>query len=396
MEPKKLDGSTWKMPEGLKSPLQKVAELCKQTPGLWDTIVALRGPDTPSERECIEEPRRSSLYHARVDRKMRTAAVIRGLAVGQQAAAKTRTDIAYIVLPPQDEWDHFDRHMVKAANALNLEIKIDPSLSIKSGEKAVMVEKLSPFPLPTPKHTPTALHVNSGIPAAFPPYAPNCQGLATKWTLNYLYSHTVSTKSALAACLAEHPEWFIQEGMIMPPPPPKTEAAAGFPYYAPGAALGEDPPKVTKGLITLKKAGLKVKTEYVAQFNALQAKLFNPPSTGLVTATKQIITTHPSWFTGADSDEAWPSTLAAPATPSLSTWKWGQPGYLLLKAAYKDMVTMGEWIVFKKQIHSLAQSHPELPWDEALAAGSWTDFQIKYGSFSLNSPPPTGMEEPGF
>lgn len=93
---------------------------------LWDLITGLRGPDTPSERPDMSGEEANRAYQARRDRKHDTTEVIRAKAffgvIGGQA--RSRTDVDYITLPPKSKWDHFDKHMARAAEIIEVGVKI--------------------------------------------------------------------------------------------------------------------------------------------------------------------------------------------------------------------------------------------------------------------------------
>jgi len=92
---------------------------------LWDILTALRGPDSPSERASMTSAESSAAYAGRRKRKRQTVEVIRGKALLGMVggAARYRTDINYVELPPTSEWDHFDKHVDRAAKALGIEVK---------------------------------------------------------------------------------------------------------------------------------------------------------------------------------------------------------------------------------------------------------------------------------
>lgn len=94
---------------------------------LWDIMTALRGPDAPSEKPDEPEQVQAAHYAARRKRKAKTTEVIRFKAfygaVG--GSARWRDDRDYVKVPPSSKQDHFDRHIVKAATALGLEMRED-------------------------------------------------------------------------------------------------------------------------------------------------------------------------------------------------------------------------------------------------------------------------------
>lgn len=92
----------------------------------WDLITCLRGPDSPSETPSMTSAESSAAYSGRRARKADTVEVIREKAffgsVG--GAARHRDDRDYVLLPPREEWDHFDKHVDRAARAIGLEVRI--------------------------------------------------------------------------------------------------------------------------------------------------------------------------------------------------------------------------------------------------------------------------------
>lgn len=127
----------WKLPEHLKKPLTTIRQLMETTPGLWDIIACQRGPDSPSERPYQPSRQAYELHTARRERKSRTGAVIRGLSGISTGGASQRTDRDYVELPPENEWDHYDKHIARAAQAMGIAVHIVPELSIfKDGTPA--------------------------------------------------------------------------------------------------------------------------------------------------------------------------------------------------------------------------------------------------------------------
>lgn len=117
-----------------------VGEFLSTAPGnerqrFWDIITCQRGPDSPSERGEMADSEASAAYQLRRKRKRDTVEVIRAMSFGGVVggAARYRTDIQYVTLPPSSQWDHFDRHVYKAAMALGIEIR-QPKASKKGGE----------------------------------------------------------------------------------------------------------------------------------------------------------------------------------------------------------------------------------------------------------------------
>ena len=92
----------------------------------WDLMTALRGPDSPSERPDMSPKEASKAYTRRRERKYRTVEIIREAAffgtVGGQARYHKDTKVT---LPPSKAWDHFDRHVARAAGRIGLEVVKD-------------------------------------------------------------------------------------------------------------------------------------------------------------------------------------------------------------------------------------------------------------------------------
>lgn len=102
-------------------------ELLRSNPNasaVWDIMTALRGPDSPSERPDMDPVEASSAYAGRRKRKYDTVEVVRakafyGVCGGQ---ARSHADEA-VTLPPSQQWDHFDKHVARAARWLKLGVK---------------------------------------------------------------------------------------------------------------------------------------------------------------------------------------------------------------------------------------------------------------------------------
>lgn len=121
----------------------------------WNVITCLRGPDSPSERDNMDGLEATVAYRARRARKKATVEVIRGHALGGKvggSAARWRDDIDYVTVPPHEQMDHFDRHVVKAANALGLKVRVvdstpkDPAPAVEVVKKKKVIS--SPFTIP--------------------------------------------------------------------------------------------------------------------------------------------------------------------------------------------------------------------------------------------------------
>lgn len=122
-----LSDEVKKMLEGLTFDEQRVAMgiFIKTDRGqhLWDLITGLRGPDSPSERPDRSSKENKEAYALRRKRKYNSTEIIRSHAffgvVGGSARYHGGEEI---ILPPSSEWDHFDKHMARAAQAIGLRI----------------------------------------------------------------------------------------------------------------------------------------------------------------------------------------------------------------------------------------------------------------------------------
>ena len=106
-----------------------VAEFLKTSSGahqFWEIITGLRGPDSPSELDNMPSDVYAKAYDARRKRKAKTVEVIRGKAFFgvSSGSARVRHDRDYVVVPKKHQ-DHFDKHVVRAAEALGLEVKYE-------------------------------------------------------------------------------------------------------------------------------------------------------------------------------------------------------------------------------------------------------------------------------
>lgn len=111
----------------LQAMLKEVQRMVTQEPQgkeLWDILTCLRGPDSPSERGDGSGSANASAYKARRERKYKTGEVIRHMSGLFGGAARHRAS-DYVTLPPREEWDHYDRHVEKAAKALGLRVQIE-------------------------------------------------------------------------------------------------------------------------------------------------------------------------------------------------------------------------------------------------------------------------------
>lgn len=109
---------------------------------LWDLITCLRGPDSPSEKPNMTSNESREAYGGRRKRKAKTVEVIRHYAFNGiiGGCARSRSDRDYVELPPTSEWDHFDRHVERAAQVLGLEVRVEKNEASK-GLEINMVEE---------------------------------------------------------------------------------------------------------------------------------------------------------------------------------------------------------------------------------------------------------------
>lgn len=110
-----------------KERLKMLRQWIGEDSALWDILTAMRGPDRGadqphSERPCDSGDEHGRLYRARVARKMTTVAVLRYHALGSICGART-SSADHVVLPVESQWDHFDKHVARAANALGVRIE---------------------------------------------------------------------------------------------------------------------------------------------------------------------------------------------------------------------------------------------------------------------------------
>ena len=108
---------------------ETVGVIIKSNPNagpFWDIITCQRGPDAPSERPDQSGPVASAAYAARRKRKFNTVEVIRSVSFGGfvGGAARSHEDDK-VILPPQKQWDHFDKHVARAANVLGLKVEVE-------------------------------------------------------------------------------------------------------------------------------------------------------------------------------------------------------------------------------------------------------------------------------
>ena len=89
----------------------------------WDILTCLRGPDSPCERVGMSPTEASIAYDGRRKRKFDTVEVIRSAAFfGIVGGVARHHPGEEVLLPPEQEWDHFDKHVWKAARRLGLKV----------------------------------------------------------------------------------------------------------------------------------------------------------------------------------------------------------------------------------------------------------------------------------
>ena len=120
----------------LSEAIKEIRRYLKDSPdgqALWDILTALRGPDNPTERGGMSDAQWNEQYRLRRARKRETVEVIRGKTFPNCGEARCREDIDYVTLPPKAEWDHFDKHVARAAHWLGL--RIEEKAKAKPGVK---------------------------------------------------------------------------------------------------------------------------------------------------------------------------------------------------------------------------------------------------------------------
>ena len=95
----------------------------------WDLMSCIRGPDTPSERPDMDPTERDTTYRGRRERKFKTTEAIRhDMFYGTVGGSARHHQASFVTLPPSSVHDHFDRHIVRGATILGLEIKTEAKL----------------------------------------------------------------------------------------------------------------------------------------------------------------------------------------------------------------------------------------------------------------------------
>ncbi len=91
----------------------------------WDIMGCVRGPDSPSERPDMDSDESARAYKGRRTRKYETVEVIReAMFFGVVGGAARSHKGKKVVLPAHSKRDHFDRHVERAANALEIPVEI--------------------------------------------------------------------------------------------------------------------------------------------------------------------------------------------------------------------------------------------------------------------------------
>lgn len=105
----------------------EIGKMVRDNGQLWDILTCLRGPDSPSERASMSRSEHDEAYRKRRERKAKTVEVIRWHALqgAVGGSARYRSDRDWVELPPRDEWDHFDKHVDRAARSLGLGVRIE-------------------------------------------------------------------------------------------------------------------------------------------------------------------------------------------------------------------------------------------------------------------------------
>lgn len=91
----------------------------------WDVITALRGPDSPSERGDQTPSEQAMNYDRRRARKYESGEIIRSAAFYGAIGGAARSHKGdTVVVNPGVAQDHYDRHVVRAATVLGLNVKV--------------------------------------------------------------------------------------------------------------------------------------------------------------------------------------------------------------------------------------------------------------------------------
>lgn len=102
---------------------------------LWDLLTGLRGPDSPSERPNMSHEEQAAAYKGRRARKYNTVEIIREAAFfGVVGGAARYHEDTKVTVPPSKEWDHFDKHVARAAQTIGLGVEYGPGVDPPKGD----------------------------------------------------------------------------------------------------------------------------------------------------------------------------------------------------------------------------------------------------------------------
>lgn len=167
---------------------------------LWDLMTGLRGPDSPSERGDMTSEEQARAYKGRRARKFKTVEVIRAKAFNGVIGGSARSHHAdHITLPPRGQWDHFDRHMERAARVLGLKVVVEEETN-----KGVEVEVK--IPEPPPKKKSIVEGVKKSVPyqgGTMKVYATSPAYLAQAKTASKIFKALLEAESPLYTVLEE-------------------------------------------------------------------------------------------------------------------------------------------------------------------------------------------------
>lgn len=92
----------------------------------WDLLTCLRGPDFPSERGDMTPKESGKAYAGRRERKFKTVEVIREAAFFGTVGGAARSHKGdRVLVPAGPKQDHFDRHVIRAANVIGLKVEVE-------------------------------------------------------------------------------------------------------------------------------------------------------------------------------------------------------------------------------------------------------------------------------
>ena len=92
----------------------------------WDVMGCVRGPDSPSERPDMTPDESSKAYSGRRDRKFKTVEIIReAMFFGSIGGCARHHRDSKVTVRPHGKQDHFDRHVERAAHALDLTVEYE-------------------------------------------------------------------------------------------------------------------------------------------------------------------------------------------------------------------------------------------------------------------------------